>query len=163
MDEGLLVLSGAALQRGFFVSHATDANAAWTPRARSRFVRLLVGDGWPPAPCCRAVGRLVAHCDMTDDRPRSVCAAMLGRCDRRRSSRYPRQRCNSAWQRPLSRWGPLHVATAEALVPSKLSGGEPLPATQRVRWLILVEIAEAIIESTLKPRRLLWALPTRVV
>jgi transposase InsO family protein len=32
-----------------FVSHATHANAALTPRARLRLARLIVEDGWPPA------------------------------------------------------------------------------------------------------------------
>jgi len=32
-----------------FVSHATHANAALTPRARLRLARLIVEHGWPPA------------------------------------------------------------------------------------------------------------------
>jgi hypothetical protein len=32
-----------------FVSHATHANAALTPRARLRLARLIVDHGWPPA------------------------------------------------------------------------------------------------------------------
>src|SRR6188472_1639954 len=32
-----------------FMSHATPANAALTPRARLRLARLIVDHGWPPA------------------------------------------------------------------------------------------------------------------
>jgi hypothetical protein len=54
MDEGLpgvewTYLGTAPPPREAFVSHATHANAAWTPRARLRLARLVVDHGWPPA------------------------------------------------------------------------------------------------------------------
>jgi transposase InsO family protein len=40
---------GTAPTKEAFVSHATHANAALTPRARLRLARLIVDCGWPPA------------------------------------------------------------------------------------------------------------------
>jgi len=54
MDEGLPGVEWSCLEtapppKEAFVSHATHANAALTPRARLRLARLIVDHGWPPA------------------------------------------------------------------------------------------------------------------
>jgi hypothetical protein len=54
MDEGLPGVEWSCLRnrsatKEAFVSHATHANAALTPRARLRLARLIVDQGWPPA------------------------------------------------------------------------------------------------------------------
>src|SRR3954451_23094405 len=54
MNEGLpgvewSCLGTAPPPKEAFVSHATHANAALTPRARLKLARLIVDAGWPPA------------------------------------------------------------------------------------------------------------------